>query len=67
MLFVLDVFERLVYQYFLVKQLLFFGMEDKMDKRVIGYELSEDSAKIKDFFRVLQDDATILKGKFEAN
>lgn len=50
MFFVLDVFERLVYQNLLVKQLLFLSMEDKMDKCVVGYELSEDCAEVEDLF-----------------
>lgn len=67
MFFVLDVFEGLVDQDFLVKQLLFLSMEDEMDECVVGYELSEDGAQVEDLFRVLQDYASVLQGKFEAN
>lgn len=67
MFLVLDVFERLVDQDFLVKQLFFLSMEDQMDECVVGYELSKNGAQIEDLFRVLQDYASVLHGKFEAN
>lgn len=38
-----------------------------MDKSIVGCQLSEDDAKVEHLFGVLQDDGSVLQGKFEAN